>query len=265
MLNFLGGGLSLMIMLGEWDEADRILAEVDVAELPAGIRLEFHSNAMFLHGLRGEVEEADKKLATLASTGLTLDDPRARAWELGNAAFVHVLAGRLSEAYDAGMAGAEMPVEPGFICAEWATHAALWLGDAARARAALSLFEARSERGRAVGARRQMLQAGVQALEGDREAAIAGYRDVIRTWRDLDVPFYLGLALLEFASLVGPSQPEARAAADESSAIWTHLGSPALLNRLDAGLTQWQPAEDDVVRDSLRPLDQPEGSASRSL
>jgi hypothetical protein len=256
--------LPLLINFGEWEEADRILADVDLAELPPGLGVEFHTNATVLLALRGETEEAEARLSTLASTGLTQDDPRARAWELVNAALVHLLAGRLSEAYDEGMAGGVLPVEPGLGCAEWATHAALWLGDASRARAALTLFEGRPERGRVVAARRVLLRAGVLALEGDRDAAIKGFRDAIRRWRDLDVPFYLGFALLEFASLIGPSDADARAAADEARAMWTRLGSPAMLNRLDVGLAQWPPTEAGALRDSVRPEEQPEESVSRS-
>lgn len=31
---------------------------------------------------------------------------------------------------------------------------------------------------------------------------MAGYREAIRNWRDVDVPFFLELTLLEFATLV---------------------------------------------------------------
>lgn len=137
------------------------------------------------------------------------------------------------------MAGAAMPYEPALGCAEWAARAALWSGDARGARAALSLFEARPERGRAVAAKAAELRAGIQALDGQAGAARAGYRDAIRAWRDLDAPFYLGLALLGSATLVGPGEPEARAAADEARAIFSRLGSPPLLGRLDAGLARW--------------------------
>jgi len=223
-------------------EADRILGEVDVGELPAALGVGFLANAAYLHAVRGEIEQAEATLATLGPMQATIDDPRVPASNLLLVTFVHAFAGRLTEAYEAGMAGAVMPFEPGLDCAEWATHTALWLGDAPRARAALALFAARPERGRVVTARRQILQAGVQALEGDRSAAITGYRDAIRSWRDMDVPFFLGLTLLEFATLVGPGEPEARAAADEARAIFTRLGSPPLLTRLDAGLDRWRPA-----------------------
>jgi len=247
MLNFVSGVLGLAIIVGEWDEADRILAEIDVEEVPGALAVEFLSNRAYLQALRGETERADATLATLAPIRASLDDPRMPAGALLDAAFVHAMAGRLTEAYEAGMAGAAMPVEPGLACAEWATHAALWLGDAPRARAALALFEARPERGRVVAATRLMLQVGLRALENDRSVAIAGYRDAIRTWRDLDLPFFLGITLLEFATLVGPGEPQARAAADEARAICTRLGSPALLARLDAGLVRWQRAEGDAV------------------
>ena len=227
MLSFLSGLLNgALFTLGDWEEADRILAEIDVGELPAALRAEFLENAAYLHALRGEIEQAEATLGTVAPILATLDNPRVPAMKLLDAAFVHALAGRLTEAYEAGMAGAAMPVEQGLHCAEWATHAAFWLGDAQRARAALALFEARPDRGRVVAARRQMLQAGVRALEGDRSGAIAGYREAIRSWRDMDLPFFLGLTLLEFATLVGPGEPEARAAADEARAIWTRSGHP---------------------------------------
>ncbi|MBA2373520.1 MAG: AAA family ATPase [Chloroflexi bacterium] len=246
MLLFLAGVLSSALILGDWDEADRILAEVDLGEIPAAAGLEFLVNAAYLHALRGEVDQADAMLGTTAPIVAGLDDPRVPAARLLDETFVHALAGRLTEAYEAGMAGAVMPVEPGLGCAQWATHAALWLGDGARARAALALFEARPERGRVVAATRRTLQAGVRAIDGDRTAAIAAYREAIRTWRDMDVPFFLGLTLLEFAALVGPGDPEARAAADEARALWTRLGSPALLARLDAGLAKWVPAEGET-------------------
>jgi class 3 adenylate cyclase/tetratricopeptide (TPR) repeat protein len=240
MLNFLGGLLYGTFIIGDWDEVDRMLAEIDLEELPGSLRVEFLANAAYLHAMRGQIEQAEAILAKLVSIGATLDTPRVPAATLLNAAFVDVCAGRLMEAYQAAMAGAAMAVEPGLGCAEWATHAALWLGDAPRARAALALLEARPERGRVLAATRRMLQAGVRALEGERAGAVADYREAIRTWRDMDVPFHLGLTLLEFATLVGPGEPEARAAADEARALWTRLGSPPLLARLDAGLARWQ-------------------------
>ncbi len=239
MLSFLNGVVSSAIDLGDWEEADRVLAEIDVAELPATLVAGFLVETAKLLALRGEIEQADAKLAALAPIVASLDDPRAPGWKLVNETFVNAVGGRLVEAYRTGMAGAQTPTESAFWSAVLATRAALWLADAPRARAALALLEARPERGRVLAANMQTLRAGVRALEGERAAAVADYRVAVRAWRDLDDPFSLGLALLEFAILVGPSEPEAAAAADEARAIWTRLGSPPLLARLDEGLARW--------------------------
>jgi len=246
MLAFLNGVLDgAIFILGDWEEADRVLAEMDLSDVPGSLRAGFLEYAAALHALRGEIEQAEAILATLPPLWATLEVPEVPALKLADAAFVHCLAGRLTEAYEAGMAGAAMPVNPGRFCAEWATHAALWLGDAQRARAAFSLLAAREDRGRVPTFIRLMLQAGVRALEGDRVAAVANYREAIGNWREVGVPFWLGLTLLEFATLVGPGEPEALAAADEARAVWTRLGSPPLLARLEEGLSRWQPAEAD--------------------
>jgi tetratricopeptide (TPR) repeat protein len=247
MLAFLAGVLDGAIFIqGDWAEADRVLAEIDVDDLPGWLRAGFLDQTAALHALRGEIDQAEATLATLAPILATLDMPELPARKLADAAFVHAMAGRLTEAYEAGIAGAAMPVTPGRFCAEWATRAALWLGDATRARAALSLFEARPDRGRVVAATGRTLKSGVLALEGDRSAAVAEYRAAIREWRELDVPIWLGLTLLEFATLVGPGEPEAHTAADEARAIWTRLGSPPLLARLDEGLARWQQVDGDA-------------------
>jgi hypothetical protein len=169
-----------------------------------------------------------------------MDDPRVAGSGRFDDCFVATVAGRLTDAYESGMAGVALGYEAALYNAEWATRAALWLGDPARVRVALELYEARPDRGRVVAATRQTLRAGLHALLGERDAAMAAYRDAIRRWREMDVPFMLGLCLLDFATLVGPREPEARAAADEARAIFTRLGSPPLLARLDAGLAKWE-------------------------
>jgi hypothetical protein len=158
------------------------------------------------------------------------------------------LAGRLEEAYEAGFDGAKHGVgDPVQYSAEWATRVAFWLVDAERARAALQLHEALPDRGRVVSLIRRSLQAGVQALAGDRDGAVVAYRDALRAWRDMGVPFYVGATAMEFAMLVGPGVPEARAAADEAREIWTRWGSPPLLARLDEGLARWAAAPTEAA------------------
>ena len=247
LLNFLIGNVNSAIFMGDWDRADRVLAEVDAMELPITFQVQKESTKAFLQAFRGDIAAADATLAAIAPLRGTADDPRAPWWKRLDEAIVHGLAGRLEESYAAGLDGAAHGVgDPVQYCAEWATRIGLWLGDAKRARAALQLHEALPERGRMVSLARLSLRAGVEALEGDLDAAIARYREALRAWREMDVPFFTGLTSLEFATLVGPERPEARAAADESRAIWTRLGSPPMLARLDAGLAKWAEAATEV-------------------
>ncbi len=240
MLQFLAGVCGFATFVGEWDEGSRVLADIEGTELPAPLAVGYGENAAMLHALRGEIDQADARLAAVAPLRATMDDPRAAGWGRFDDCFVATVAGRLADAYESGMAGVALGYEPALASAEWATRAALWLGDPARVRMALELYEARPDRGRVVAVTRQTLRAGLQALLGERDAAMAAYRDAIRRWRDMDVPFMLGLCLLDVATLVGPREPEARAAADEARAIFTRLGSPPLLARLDAGLAKWE-------------------------
>jgi class 3 adenylate cyclase len=242
LLQFLGFVVGFGIFVGEWAEGSRVLADIEGAELPPSFAVGFGENGARLHALRGQVDQADAMLAAVAPLRATMDDPRLAGWGRFDACFVGVVAGRLADAYESGMAGVALGFEAALYNAEWATRAALWLGDPARARVALELYEARPERGRIVAVTRQTLRAGLQALLGQREASSAVYRDALRHWRELDVPFMLGLCLLDFATLVGPREPEARAAADEARAIFTRLGSPPLLARLEAGLAKWETA-----------------------
>jgi tetratricopeptide (TPR) repeat protein len=240
LLNFLIGNAQSAIFIGDWDRTDQILAEVEEADPPDSLLVQKDSTRAFVQALRGDIATADALLAAIAPVRATADDPRAPWWKRLDEAIVHAFGGRLEEAYaaalDAAAHGVGDPVQPS---AEWATRVALWLGDAKRARAALQLHEALPDRGRMVSLMRLSLRAGVHALEGDRDAALAAYREALRSWHDLDIPFFLGLTSLEFATLVGPAQPEAAAAADEARAIWTRLGSPPLLARLDEGLARW--------------------------
>jgi hypothetical protein len=111
--------------------------------------------------------------------------------------------------------------------------------DAGRVESCLALVPATTSLGRYFGACRRTLMAGRDALEGRLEESAAGYRTAAGILRDLDVPLELGYCLLESATLIGPDDPAARAAGAEAREIFTTLGSPPLLARLDVGLARW--------------------------
>jgi hypothetical protein len=120
------------------------------------------------------------------------------------------------------------------------TRAALWAGDAAAAAALLARLESSVIRGQAVGLDVATLRAGLAALEGRRAEAIAGYREVLRGWRQLGCAFDEAMAALDMAILLAPTEremAEAPAAVKWARETLARLGATPLRARLDAGLS----------------------------
>ena len=240
LFQFLQGTAGSAIFLGDWDEADRMLADMEASDMPPQAKVSWASGKATLLAFRGDAGGALATLEEIAPLR-TGDDPRVPGYAANDRAFVDLMAGRLTQVYDsliefAGQGLTEVSV----VAAAWATRAALYMGDAPRARRASELFDATPERGRYIGNLRLSLRAGVAALEGDREQALAAYRESMRKWRDLETPADEAWTGVEFAILLGPDEPEAMAAGEAARAYWTRLGSPPMLARLDEGMARWE-------------------------
>jgi class 3 adenylate cyclase/tetratricopeptide (TPR) repeat protein len=83
---------------------------------------------------------------------------------------------------------------------------------------------------------RGAFEAGLAILRGARDVGIAGYVEAAAEWRVLGVPFDLALSQLDFVTLVGPSEPHARKAADEALEIFTALGAKPFVERLEQAI-----------------------------
>jgi class 3 adenylate cyclase/tetratricopeptide (TPR) repeat protein len=230
--------VGLAIFLGEWAEADRLIAEFDTGDWPAGPRVALGENVATLHAMRGEFDESRRTMAEIAPLRSELDDPRVEGWLHQDNAVLLTMEGRYDEAYGEGIIAVDLGLESAQYAAEWAAHAAFWAGDATRARQAYEWHLARPERGRMLAVDRTALRAGVQALEGDVTGAVAAYRSAIASYREMRLMLQLGVCLMEFGILVGPAIVEAEAAADEARAFFTGLGAHAFIARLDEGLAR---------------------------
>lgn len=62
------------------------------------------------------------------------------------------------------------------------------------------------------------------------------YRDALRTMRDLGLDWDEALCSVDMATLLGPADPEVRAAAERAREILARLGAKPLLERLEAAL-----------------------------
>jgi tetratricopeptide (TPR) repeat protein len=244
LVYFRGSLAETQLVLGKWVELEALIEELGGTDMADANLFEYHQTKAVFHAYRGQHAEAraiiDALQPQLAQTSL-YDMVGQQEWV---EARIAALAGDLDHAHRLAATGMSNPSSmPAIHCAEWATRAALWLGDEARARAAVERLDELRRPGRVIRAFKQEMRAGLHALEGRRAEALAGYRDALSAWRDLDVPLYLGLCLVDFASLVPPSEPEAAAAADEARELWSALGSAPLLARLDDAQSRWSATE----------------------
>jgi len=114
-----------------------------------------------------------------------------------------------------------------------AGHAALWLSDVSRARAAYEALKPLTIRGQWVDASRRSLAAGIAALEGNSHEALTGFTEAARMLRDHYMPLDLALCLMDEVATLGTDEPAGRAAAEEAREILQNLGASALLGQLD--------------------------------
>jgi hypothetical protein len=84
--------------------------------------------------------------------------------------------------------------------------------------------------------RRMTLRAGLAAMEGRRADALAQYREALRGWHDLGLAWDEALTGIDMATLLEPSEPEVRAAAESSREILVRIGAKPYLLRLNAAI-----------------------------
>jgi class 3 adenylate cyclase/tetratricopeptide (TPR) repeat protein len=119
-----------------------------------------------------------------------------------------------------------------------ATRAALWSRDVSTARECLAALRRLPDRGRAVRLANRTLEAGIAALEGRSDEAVAVYRDALRDWEELGLPWDQALAGIDMAFTLGPEAPAVVAAAKASRSILERLEANAMLARLDQAMAQ---------------------------
>ncbi len=110
-------------------------------------------------------------------------------------------------------------------------RAALHAGDLATAESAARSLEPMP--GGAANVDRAALRAGIAAVEGRTEEALAGYRAALAGYRELGLPFDVAMTGLDMAALIGPREPAVVAAAADARTTFAELGAAPLLARLD--------------------------------
>jgi hypothetical protein len=108
---------------------------------------------------------------------------------------------------------------------------------------------ARHGKSGALGADLLMLQAGIDALAGQRAQAVGGYRSALARYRELGLRFDLALTTAEAVALVGRSDADLVASADDARQILLELDAGPMVSRLDSVLAT------TIGRDDRRELE----------
>ena len=216
---------------GDWDWARAELAaaqqlDIDDASL-VGLRLQ----ELFFRLYSGEASAAD--IDEIERAVNEMDDSDLVAGVLDCRG---VLAHRDGRWVDAGRAWASI-AEVSDLNAPYAlprAARAFVVGrDGAAAQAALDRLAALGARGRAIEADRATIRAGLAALEGDRETAVAGYRTAIASFRDLGLVWDEANLGLEATVLLSAADPEIGSWADASRETFLRIGAGSLAALLD--------------------------------
>jgi class 3 adenylate cyclase/tetratricopeptide (TPR) repeat protein len=223
----LGNAIDACVHLGRWDEGRAFIAEAeDLADMywivqPAACQLEAYA---------GNIEAAREYLKRVEP----ILEASASKQDLGSLAACRAtiglverdFTGALSAIAPARDAGIEEVVAPYGLVA----HAALWSRDLDEARVEVTRVARSTIRNEWHNARSNTLDAGILALEGDRDAAIQKFEQALAQWNELDIPLGKALSQIDFALTVGG--PEAAAASAEAEAFFAEAGNQGFVDLL---------------------------------
>jgi class 3 adenylate cyclase/predicted ATPase len=219
--------------IGDWD---KVIAELRYeAEASSGEELQWIRNALApMLANRGE--------DTTAIVNPLLEYVRAQAatgepaWQETEDALLGALdlpAGRYGDAARRLRVAAEADPFNASLGFGEVAFAAVLDHDLEAAASALAGMESTGSHGRIVKLEKRRTAAGIAALEGRRDEALASFLTVMADYRAMDLPFPVARTGLMMAALLDHSQPEVRAAAEEARAVFERLGARAWIDRLD--------------------------------
>ena len=123
----------------------------------------------------------------------------------------------------------------------FAVRASLMQGDVGSAVADLEAADATGVHGAWVDAWRTSVVAGLDALDGRREEALAAYRIALGRFREIGMMLDEAFTGLEMVMLLDPAEPEVRAAGQRAREIFAELGAATLGALVEAALAAGSP------------------------
>jgi hypothetical protein len=227
-----GNAADAQFVLGDWDDVlanfDQLIGgragyESDVSDL-AGTQLS-------IRALRGGDDEMARDVARFDEVMGATNASQERTVALQVRMWLALAEGRDQELLGWSVDGAE-PLN-GLLCHHIAAQAAIWGSDLTRARAALDGMASTGIRGRWATAVRTNVEASIAALDGQADAAMAGWRDAQGVLRDMGARLTLALTLIDRSALSADATDAANARA-EARSLLQGLRASALQDRLES-------------------------------
>ena len=228
----LANALEFAVESGVWDTADELLVDLRARPaLPPGLADTVLLGAALLAAYRGDRAGAQAAMDDVSEETTDAAFATMRAWYQRVRSVVDVMAGDLERGYDEAMAAiAAEPEGMNSQIAVWcAGRAALWMGDAPKAQAALGSSPA--QQGPWVAATRRAIEAGIAALEGSPREAAAVYDNVLASRLAQGDAFTHALATADAAAVL-PADLVPEGALAAARTYLEGLGAAPLLARL---------------------------------
>ncbi|MFL5675173.1 MAG: AAA family ATPase [Chloroflexota bacterium] len=217
------------------DEALALLDDLDEREAPPEEQAESIVDRARVMAYRGDRTAWPRGMAEARALTAGMSSPQ-REWDWATSATdVAIAEGRLADAARESTA----------IGGNWVGMAtlarariALRSGDADGARTAIGSSDQILEIGGLFDVHRLGFGAGIAALEGHRDEAVAGYLESVRRARQIGMLLPAADLLLDAVYVLGPDDPATPAFADEARALYTAARARAQLDRLDEALAR---------------------------
>jgi tetratricopeptide (TPR) repeat protein len=221
-----------LYMTGRWEEALAALEDLTEEQIRSGAMfLSMLTSVLEIHIHRGQLEQA-QRLYSLFSRLETSADIQDQGIYRGATAALRRAEGRFGEALEGGASTVELAqtfgashqfVKQGLV---EAIEAALALGEREKAGELLAMIEKLPP-----GLRPPYLEAQAHRLRARLDGDEAGYRTAAARFRELDVPFWLGVTLLEHGEEPGLA---------EAGQIFERLEAAPWLERVTAAAAEHQ-------------------------
>jgi tetratricopeptide (TPR) repeat protein len=222
----------LAVRLGEWDWAERELAAVSDLGLEGTDRLLAVVASGTFRALRGAPRQE------LIDEARSSDISEVGVRSLVDSLQAHdaLAEGRLGDAFD--LFTAIRHANAGSEDWLWSTHIATWERDRAALSSVRDEFIAAGEHGPIADTLRQLMEAGLAALDGRTDEAVLLYQRSGEAFRELGLRFDVALIGIDMATLLDHSLMEVQQAVQESRVILSELGAIPFLERLSAEMSR---------------------------